>query len=134
MKKYNITVNGTTYQVEVEEAGGAASAPVQAHAPMPAAPAPAPAQTAAPAPAPKAAPKAAAPSAGAATITSPMPGTILDIKVKVGDVVADGQLLFILEAMKMENEIFAGSAGTVETVQVTKGASVNAGDIVLSLK
>jgi len=63
-----------------------------------------------------------------------MPGTILDIKVKAGDSVAAGQVLVILEAMKMENEIMAPAAGVVDTVQVTKGASVNAGDVLLSLK
>lgn len=137
MKKYNITVNGIAYQVEVEEIGGTVAAP----APVAQAPAAAPVQAAAPAApaqkpasAPAPAPVAQAPSAGAATVTSPMPGTILDVKVNVGDVVKAGQLLFILEAMKMENEIFSASAGTVETVQVTKGASVNAGDILLSLK
>lgn len=131
MKKYNITVNGTAYQVEVEEAGGAISAPVAAATP---AAAPAPVAAAAPAPAQTPAASASAPSAGAVTVTSPMPGTILDIKVKAGDPVKKGQLLFILEAMKMENEIFAPSEGTVETVQITKGASVNAGEILLSIK
>jgi biotin carboxyl carrier protein len=63
-----------------------------------------------------------------------MPGTILDIKVKPGDSVAAGQVLVILEAMKMENEIMAPGPGVVDTVQVSKGASVNAGDILLSLK
>ena len=106
MKKYNITVNGTAYAVEVEEVGGTTV-------------------TAAP---------AAAPSAGAAAIESPMPGTILDIKVKAGDAVKAGDVLLILEAMKMENEIIAPSTGTVDTVQVSRGASVNAGDILLSIK
>lgn len=63
-----------------------------------------------------------------------MPGTILDIKVKSGDAVTAGQVLLILEAMKMENEIIAPSSGTVDTVQVVRGASVNAGDILLSIK
>ena len=137
MKKYNIVVNGVAYAVEVEEVG-AGSAPAAAPAPS-AAPAPAPvaapvaAAPSAPAPAPAAAP-AAAPSAGAQIVECPMPGTILDIKVKPGDSVAAGQVLLILEAMKMENEIMAQGAGIVETVQVTKGASVNAGDILISLK
>jgi glutaconyl-CoA/methylmalonyl-CoA decarboxylase subunit gamma len=133
MKKYNITVNGTTYQVEVEEAGGAVSAPAAAPTPA-AAPAPASAAALSPAAAPAPAAPASAPSAGAVTVTSPMPGTILDIKVKAGDPVNKGQLLFILEAMKMENEIFSPSAGTIETVQIAKGASVNAGEILLSIK
>lgn len=133
MKKYNIVVNGIAYAVEVEEVGsGSASTAAPVAAPV-AAPAAAPAAPTAPAAAPTAAP-AAAPSAGAQTIECPMPGTILDIRVKPGDVVAEGQVLLILEAMKMENEIMAPGAGTVDTVQVTKGASVNAGDILISLK
>ena len=60
-----------------------------------------------------------------------MPGTILDIKVKVGDTVANGAVLVILEAMKMENEIMAPVAGTVQSISVTKGASVNSGDVLV---
>ncbi len=128
MKKFNITVNGSSYEVEVEELGGAA-APVSrpAAAPRPAAPAP----KAAPAPAPKAAPTPA--PAGGNTITAPMPGTVLDIKVSEGDTVSNGQVLLILEAMKMENEIMAPADGKVVSVNVTKGASVNAGDVLITL-
>ena len=134
MKKFNITVNGNTYQVEVEEIkdGTAASAPrpaVPAAAPVPAS---APAPKAAPAPA-ASAPAADAP-AGAQTITAPMPGTVLDVKVKEGESVKQGQVLVILEAMKMENEIFAPSDGTVASVNVSAGTSVNAGDVLVSLK
>ena len=121
MKKYNITVNGTVYAVEVEEAGAAPAA--AAPAPTPAAPAPAPA---APAPAPAA--------AGGQTISAPMPGTIFDIKVTPGQAVNAGDVLIILEAMKMENEIMAPEAGTVDAVLVTKGASVNMGDALVTLK
>lgn len=130
MKRYNIVVNGVSYEVEVEELGGV-SAPKAAPAP-----AAAPAPKAAPAPAPKAAPAPAAqaPSAGAITIEAPMPGTILDVRVKPGDSVTEGQILIMLEAMKMENEIMAPRAGVVDTVQVIKGASVNTGDVLLSLK
>jgi biotin carboxyl carrier protein len=121
MKKYNITVNGVTYQVEVEEAGSAAPSPAAASVPA-SAPAPAPSNT------------PAAPSAGALKVECPMPGTILDVRVKDGQAVSEGDVLFILEAMKMENEIMAPQAGTVDAVQVIKGASVNAGDLLLTLK
>ena len=118
MKYYNITVNGVAYSVSVEETA-AGAAPVAAPA--------APAAPKAPA-APAAAPKAAAP-AGAGTVTSPMPGTILDVKVTAGQAVKASDVLFILEAMKMENEIFAGVDGVVSSVAVAKGAAVNPGDV-----
>lgn len=123
MKKYNITVNGTTYEVVVEEAGSAPSA-----APVftaPAAPAAAPA-------APKAAP-APAGAAGANKVTAPMPGTILDVKVSVGQAVKKGDVICVLEAMKMENDIPAPCDGVIASVNVQKGASVNAGDLVASI-
>lgn len=129
MKKYNVTVNGTTYEVLVEEADGAVAAPVAA--PVAAAPA-APAPAAAPA-APKAAAPAAAGAAGSVKVTSPMPGTILSVAVTVGQAVKKGDNLCILEAMKMENAIPAPQDGTVASVNVTKGASVNAGDLLVSL-
>lgn len=125
MRKFQINVNGTSYNVEVEELGGF-SAPVAA----PAAPTAAPAPVAAPAPA--AAP-AAAPVANGTQVNAPMPGNILDVKVKVGDTVAEGDVLLILEAMKMENEILAPAAGKVAGVQVAKGASVNSGDVLVVL-
>jgi biotin carboxyl carrier protein len=136
MRKFAITVNGNTYEVEVEEIGGA---PVYAAAPVAApvaAPAPVAAAPAAPkAAAPAAAPKAAAPAgaAGANKVNSPMPGTILDVKVSVGQAVKNGQVLCILEAMKMENEIAAPCDGVVASINVTKGATVNTGDLLLSL-
>ena len=122
MKKYNITVNGNTYEVFVEEAD-ATSAPVVA-APV--------APVAAPAAAPKAAPKASAP-AGAAKVTSPMPGTILDVKVSVGQSVKKGDVICVLEAMKMENDIPAPQDGVIASVNIQKGASVAAGDVLASL-
>lgn len=124
MKKYNITVNGTTYAVEVEDLGGA-PAPAAAYA----APAPA-----APAPAAPAAPATPAASAGAANITAPMPGTVLDIKVTEGQAVKAGDTVLILEAMKMENEIPAPSDGTVDKIVASKGSSVNSGDVLIALK
>lgn len=136
MKKFNITVNGKSYEVEVEEIGGVmSSAPVARPVATPVAapsPAAAPAPAAAPsAPAAKPAAPAPAPVAGGETITSPMPGTILDIKVNVGDTVASGAVLVILEAMKMENEIMAPVAGKVVSINVNKGASVNSGDVLV---
>lgn len=129
MRKFAITVNGVSYEVEVEEIGGA---PVFAAAPV-AAPVAAPAPVAA---APVAAPKTAAPAAapaGATSIKAPMPGTINDVKVSVGQSVKKGDILVILEAMKMENEIYAPADGTVASVNVTKGATVNTDDLLVSL-
>lgn len=121
MKKYNVNVNGTAYEVTVEEVvGGAAPAPV-------AAPAPAAAPASAPAPAP--APAAAPAPAGSEEVRCPMPGTILSVNVNPGDTVAEGQILMILEAMKMENEIMAPKAGRVVSVSVQKGASVESGTL-----
>ena len=130
MKNYTITVNGTPYNVTVEEGAGApvAAAPVAA----PAAPA------AAPAPAPAAAPAApAAPAtqgtAGSVKVEAPMPGTILYVKVSVGDSVSSGSVLCILEAMKMENEIVAPQDGTVASINVAKSDSVEAGQVIITL-
>ena len=126
MKYYNITVNGVAYSVSVEETAAGAA---------PVAPAAAPAPKAAPAPAAAAAPAApAAPaSAGAVEVKAPMPGNILDVKVKVGDTVKAGTVLCVLEAMKMENEIPAPKDGKVAQVVVTKGATVGAGDTLVVL-
>ena len=129
MRKFNVTVNGVVYEVEVEEVGGVAtSAPVAAPV---AAPAPAAAPVAPKAAAP-AAPKAPA-KAGSVTIKAPMPGTILKINVKVGDAVKKGDVVCVLEAMKMENEIFAPADGTVASVNVAQGASVNSDEVVVTL-
>lgn len=120
MRQFNITVNGQSYQVSVEEVGGT---PVAAPAAVPmAAPAAAPIPVAA-APAP-----AAAPVAGGEKVNAPMPGTILDVKVSEGAAVKKGDILLILEAMKMENEILAPVDGVVKQVVTSKGASVNSGD------
>ena len=117
MKRYTITVNGTAYDVTVDEADGSA-APVAA------------------APAPKAAPKKAAPApaaAGSASINAPMPGTIVDVKVKVGDKVANGTVVAVLEAMKMENDIVADRDGVIASVNVAKGDAVETGAVVVTL-
>ena len=113
MKKYRVNVNGTDYEITLEALkDGEDFAPKAAQAAAP---------TAAPAP-------AAAP-AGGEQVTSPMPGTILNVNVNVGDTVKEGTVLMILEAMKMENEIMAPRAGKVASVQVTKGATVESGAV-----
>lgn len=151
MRKFIVQVNGVQYDVEIEEIGGAQAAPaVPIPAAAPAAMAPAPA--AAPAPAP-AAPATAAPAApaqsapaaapaqsaaggvmGGETINAPLPGTVLDIKVSAGQSVKKGDILFVLEAMKMENEILAAHDGVIASVNVEKGAAVNSGDVLGSYK
>lgn len=134
LRKFKISVDGTQYLVEMEEVGAPTPTPADA---APAAPAPAPAPAAAPAPAPEPAPApAAAPApvaAGSHAQTAPMPGTILDIHVKVGDVVTANQPVMILEAMKMENEVVAEQAGTIASINVEKGAMVNPGDTLFTL-
>lgn len=124
MKYYNITVNGVAYSVSVEETA-ACAAPVAAPVAAPAAPKAA--------PAPAAAPKAAAGAAGAVTVKAPMPGNILDVKVAAGASVKAGDVLVILEAMKMENEIVAPQDGTVASINVNKGDTVNSGDVLVSM-
>lgn len=124
MKNYRITVNGNVYDVAVEELGGTVSA------------APAPAMVSAPvaAPvAPAAAPAAKASGAGSVKIPAPMPGKVLAIKVKVGDAVKKGDVMMILEAMKMENEVVATEDGTVASIDVAEGAMVEASDVLASL-
>ena len=121
MKNYRITVNGTSYDVSVEELSGGA-------APVAAAPVAAPAPAAAPA-----APAPAAGGAGSVKVSSPMPGKILAVKVNVGDSVKKGQVILILEAMKMENEVVAPEDGTIASIDVTVGASVESGDTLATL-
>ena len=120
MKNLRITVNGVAYDVQVEELNGneapasapAAAAPVKAAAPK----------------------KAAAAAAGAGEkVAAPMPGTIVSVNVSDGQSVKKGDVLVILEAMKMENEIMAPRDGVVASVNTAKGSSVNSGDVLLSL-
>lgn len=122
MKKFNITVNGTAYEVEVEEVKAQAAAAPKAAPKAPAAPAPK------AAPAPQAAPKKAAVAAGAGehSIDAPMPGKIVKLVAAEGQVVKAGDTLLILEAMKMQNEIAADADGTVKTFNVAAGQSVKA--------
>lgn len=134
--KYQVKVDGKVFEVEVEKVGGGyqsltpaslTAAPVAAPVAPQAAPAPAaPVQAAAPAPAPAAPAPAAAPAAsgGAGEVVSPMPGTVLRLNVNNGDTVASGDVILILEAMKMENEIVAPCAGKV-TLKVTAGETVD---------
>lgn len=120
MKTYKITVNGTAYDVVVEEVANDG------------APAPAPVKAAAPAPAPV---KAAAPAgaAGAVKVTAPMPGKILSVKAAAGTAVKKGDVVMILEAMKMENEIVAPQDGTIASINTSEGASVEAGDVLATM-
>ena len=125
--KYKVTLNGRTYEVEVE--AGKAMLLDEYEAVVPSAPAAAPAPVAAApvAAAPAAAPAAPAVTAAGETVSAPMPGTILKVNVTAGQAVKEGDLLIVLEAMKMENEIFAPKAGTVAQVLVNKGSSVDTG-------
>ncbi|MBB2183017.1 biotin/lipoyl-binding protein [Lachnospiraceae bacterium MD1] len=134
MKYYTITVNGTTYDVSVEE--GVRSP--QAAAPVSPAPVAAPKPAAAPQEAPSApaaapAKPAASGSAGSVKVNSPMPGKILNIKASVGQAVKKGDVILILEAMKMENEIVAPQDGTVASIDVAAGQSVEAGNLLATL-
>lgn len=125
--KYSVSLNGKTYEVDVNEceavitsvSTAAPAAPVQAAAPV---------QSVAPAAAP-----AAAPTAAGEKVVSPMPGNILAVNTSVGAAVKAGDVLFILEAMKMENEIVAPSDGVIKQILVSKGATVNTDDVLAVL-
>jgi biotin carboxyl carrier protein len=123
MRNFQVTVNGQTYEVSVEEVTGqntqvAAKPAMPQAAPKAKAPAPKPASNA---------------SAGSVQVKAPMPGTILEIKVKPGDKVKNGQAVCVLEAMKMENEIPAPQDGTIASIEVTKGASVETGTVLVTM-
>lgn len=129
LRAYRVNVNGKSYEVEVEEIGGAqavAAAPVQAKpAPTPVAPAPTPKPEPTPAPAPTT-------SASGEFVEAPMPGTIVDIKVKVGDSVKEGDLVAVIEAMKMETDLYSTKTGVVKAINAGKGAQVNTGDPIIT--
>lgn len=133
--KYQVKVDGKVFEVEVEKVGGgyasltpaSLTAAPAAPAPQAAAPAPAPAAPAAPAAAP------AAPAGGAGDVVAPMPGTVLKVNVNNGDTVASGDVILILEAMKMENEIVAPCAGTV-TLNVKAGETVDTDAVLASVQ
>lgn len=118
MKKFQVTVNGNAYEVEVEEIGGSftpSAAPVSQ-------------------PAPKAVPApAAAIPANATKVSAPMPGKIVAVKVAVGQTIKEGDLVAVLEAMKMENEVFAPQGGTIASVNVTTGAMVETNDVIVTI-
>ena len=123
MRKFNVTVNGQLYEVEIEEADAAeGTAPVRAAAPAPR-----------PAAKPAAKPAPASPAGDGDPIKAPMPGNILDVKVKVGDTVKAGDPVVILEAMKMENPIPAPKAGKITSVNAVKGSSVEAGTVLATI-
>lgn len=121
MKNYTITVNGNVYDVTVEEGTGSTAGAAKAAAPKAAAP--------------KAAPKVAAPAGaqGAVKVNAPMPGKILKVNVNAGAAVKKGDVLLVLEAMKMENEICAPQDGTVATVECAAGDSVESGKVLVSM-
>ena len=127
MKKFNIKVNGKAYEVEVEEVGS--SAPSFSSPAAPAVSAPVNETKSAPAPAPAPAPV----NAGSSSIKAPMPGTINAVKVTAGESIKKGQVVAVLEAMKMENEIMAPEDAVVASVAVSQGQSVNTGDVIVTL-
>lgn len=146
-RKFRITVNGKTYEVDVEEFGGSsvaspsvtqavapapapAQAPVQVQEAAPAAPAPQATPEPAPAPAPA---SAGAIPEGATTIGAPMPGKILKVGVQMGQKVNEGDMLLVLEAMKMENEIYAPVSGTVVQISCKEGDNVNTNDPLVTI-
>ena len=123
MKNFTVTVNGVPYAVSVEDTGAAAPAVAAA---------PAAAPVAAPAAAP-AAPEASATAGEGDKVTAPMPGTVMDVKVKVGDTVEEAQVLLVLEAMKMENDIVAPHAGKITSVMIKKGDTVDTQDLLVTI-
>lgn len=141
--RYKVTLNGKIYEIEVERGTAILAeeydAPTAAAAPAPKAaapaPAPKPAQVAAAAPAPAPAPAAAPVTvSGGETVKAPLPGTVLSVKTEVGASVKAGDVILVLEAMKMENEIVAPCAGTIAQIVAAQGQAVNTGDVLLVIK
>ena len=130
IKKYSITVNGNTYDVEVEEKGVEASTVSRPSATVtqPTAPKAQEPKQSTPKPQPQ-----VVNTQGAGSVNAPMPGTINDVLVKVGDSVKKGQVLLILEAMKMENELMASCDGTISAINISKGSSVSVGDVLITI-
>lgn len=131
MKKFRVTVNGTSYDVEVEtleEGVSSSPAPKVKSAPKPT---PKPKAQPKPAPKKKAPKKESTPVAGGSAVEAPMPGTILNVNVSEGDSIASGDVLLILEAMKMENEIKSEVSGTVKTVNINEGDAVETGEALI---
>ena len=122
--KYEVVLNGKKYEVDVTETDAVITSVSNAPAPVAAAPV-----VQAPAPAAAPAPTSAAPAVSGESVIAPMPGNILDVKVSAGQSVKAGDVMFILEAMKMENEIVAPAAGTVKQILVQKGSVVNSDDV-----
>ncbi|MDD2502589.1 MAG: acetyl-CoA carboxylase biotin carboxyl carrier protein subunit [Clostridia bacterium] len=150
MRKFMINVNGRSYEVEVEEIGGTESTP-QTTAAVQAVPSPVPqvaptapvvqptavpapvAQPAA-APTPESAPAQSTATAGSVSVNAPMPGNILDVRAKTGESIQKGQVIVILEAMKMENEIMAPQDGKISSINTSKGSTVNSGDLLFTME